>query len=58
MCHRNGGNGPVESWLMALGRILGMDIDIIVPGHRPITDKDDIQQVKVYWEYVKVLILF
>ncbi len=45
--------GPVDNWLSALDRILGMDVDIIVPGHGPITDKDGVEQVKGYWEYVK-----
>jgi cyclase len=44
--------GPVENWIAALDRILGMDVDFIVPGHGPITDKDGVRQVKAYWEYV------
>jgi glyoxylase-like metal-dependent hydrolase (beta-lactamase superfamily II) len=44
--------GPVENWLAALDRILGMDVDVIVPGHGPIADKGGVQQVKAYWEYV------
>jgi cyclase len=44
--------GPVENWLAALDLILDMDIDVIVPGHGPITDKRGVQQVKAYWEYV------
>ncbi len=44
--------GPVENWLAALDRILGMEIDAIVPGHGPITDKAGVRQVKAYWEYL------
>ena len=44
--------GPVENWLAALDRILWLDVDVIVPGHGPITDKRGVQQVKDYWEYV------
>jgi glyoxylase-like metal-dependent hydrolase (beta-lactamase superfamily II) len=44
--------GPVENWLAALDRILGMDVELIVPGHGPITDKGGARQVKAYWEYV------
>jgi cyclase len=31
--------GPHENWLAALDTILTMDIDTVVPGHGPITDK-------------------
>lgn len=44
--------GPLDNWLAALNRILDMDVDVIVPGHGPITDKSGVQQVKAYWEYV------
>lgn len=44
--------GPVENWFAALDRILALDVDIIVPGHGPITDKEGVRQVKAYWEYV------
>jgi len=44
--------GPLDNWLAALDRILDMDVDVIVPGHGPITDKSGVQQVKSYWEYV------
>lgn len=44
--------GPVENWLAALDHILDKNIDVIVPGHGPITDKRGVQQVKAYWEYV------
>ena len=44
--------GPVENWIAVLDRILDMDVDVIVPGHGPITDKNGIQQVKAYWEYI------
>jgi glyoxylase-like metal-dependent hydrolase (beta-lactamase superfamily II) len=46
--------GPVENWLRALDLILGMDIDIIIPGHGPATDKDGVKAVKAYWEYLAV----
>jgi len=44
--------GPVENWFAALDRILAMDVQAIVPGHGPITDKCGAQQVKAYWEFV------
>lgn len=46
--------GPVENWLAALDSILDMDVEVIVPGHGPITDKKGVQVVKDYWTYVAV----
>lgn len=44
--------GPIENWLAALDRILAMDVEQIVPGHGPLTDKEGVRQVKRYWEYI------
>ena len=45
--------GPVENWIDACGRILAMDVDVVVPGHGPITDKRGVEAVKAYLEYVR-----
>ena len=44
--------GPTANWLQALDRILAMDVDVIVPGHGPITDKQGVAQLKSYFEYI------
>jgi cyclase len=44
--------GPVGNWIKACDLILGLDVDIIVPGHGPITDKKGVAQFKSYLEYV------
>ena len=49
----NGGHpviwaGPVANWIAALDRILGWDVDIVVPGHGPITDKSGVRQLRAY----------
>jgi glyoxylase-like metal-dependent hydrolase (beta-lactamase superfamily II) len=44
--------GPVGNWLRACERILALDVDVIVPGHGPITDKHGVAEVKGYLEYV------
>ncbi len=44
--------GPVENWIKALDLILDMDVEKIVPGHGPITDKDGVRKVKEYWLFV------
>ena len=48
--------GPVENWIAALDRILEMDVDVVVPGHGPVTDKDGVRAVRGYWELVDPLI--
>jgi len=44
--------GPTSNWLRACDRILAMDVDSIVPGHGPITDKKGVAEVKGYLEYI------
>lgn len=44
--------GPIENIFAALNAILDMDVDVIVPGHGPVTDKSGVQQVLSYWDYV------
>lgn len=44
--------GPVENWIKALDLILDLDVQTIVPGHGPITDKEGVRTVKTYWEFV------
>ena len=45
--------GPVANWLAACDRILAMDVDVIVPGHGPITDKAGVRRMRGYLEYVQ-----
>lgn len=44
--------GPIGNWIGACDRILAMDVEIIVPGHGPITDKRGVRAVKSYLEYI------
>ncbi|OLE08812.1 MAG: MBL fold metallo-hydrolase [Ktedonobacter sp. 13_1_20CM_4_53_11] len=44
--------GPMGNWLRACDRILDMDVETIVPGHGPITDKKGVTEVKGYLEYI------
>jgi cyclase len=44
--------GPVENWIAACDRILALDVDVVVPGHGPVTDKAGVRRVKEYWEYL------
>jgi cyclase len=41
--------GPVENWVRALDLILGLDVDTIVPGHGPLTDRRGVEDLKRYF---------
>lgn len=47
-------DGPISNWIAACERILGWDVETIVPGHGPITDKAGVRAVKHYFEYLTV----
>jgi glyoxylase-like metal-dependent hydrolase (beta-lactamase superfamily II) len=44
--------GPVANWIKACRLIEAMDVDHIVPGHGPVTDKTGVARVRQYLEYV------
>ena len=43
--------GPVRNWIAACDRMLAMDLDVIVPGHGPITDKAGVRKVSEYLSF-------
>lgn len=44
--------GPAENWLAALDKIDSLEVDLIVPGHGPFTNKAGVAQVRSYWQFV------
>jgi len=44
--------GPVTNWMRACDTILGWDVDIVIPGHGPISDKAGVRHFKSYLEYI------
>ncbi len=44
--------GPIRNCIKACDTILGWDVDIVVPGHGPITDKAGVATFKGYLEYI------
>lgn len=44
--------GPVQNWIDACDYMLNLDVETVVPGHGPITDKRGIQAVRDYLVYV------
>lgn len=45
--------GPVGNWIRACDTILEWDVETVVPGHGPITDKTGVRALKTYLEYVR-----
>ena len=53
----NGGHpaiwaGPVSNWIRACDLMLSWDLETVVPGHGPITDKGGIREMRDYLAYV------
>jgi cyclase len=44
--------GPVSNWIAACDRILAMDLEVIVPGHGPLTGPRAVGETKAYFEYL------
>jgi cyclase len=46
--------GPIANWIRACDLMLSWDVDVIVPGHGPLTDKSGVQRLKDYLKYIDV----
>jgi glyoxylase-like metal-dependent hydrolase (beta-lactamase superfamily II) len=44
--------GPLGNWVAACDLMLGMDVDQVVPGHGPVTDKAGVTAVRDYLSFV------
>jgi len=44
--------GPLSNWVAACDLMLGMDIDVVVPGHGPVTDQAGVAAVRDYLSFV------
>jgi cyclase len=44
--------GPIGNWIRACDIILSLDVETIIPGHGPITDKKGVADLKGYLEHV------
>ena len=42
--------GPVTNWIAACRRLLALDVETVVPGHGPITDKRALEETIAYFE--------
>ena len=45
--------GPVGNWLKACDRILAMDVETIIPGHGPVTDKAGVRSMQSYLRFLE-----
>lgn len=45
--------GPIGNWVAACDQILAWDVETVVPGHGPITDKSGVQAMKDYLLYIR-----
>ena len=45
--------GPIGNWIDACNYMLSLDVETVVPGHGPITDKRGIEAVRDYLSYVR-----
>jgi uncharacterized membrane protein len=41
--------GPLKNWVRACEVLLGLDVDVVVPGHGPLTDKSGVRAMHDYW---------
>jgi glyoxylase-like metal-dependent hydrolase (beta-lactamase superfamily II) len=44
--------GPVGNWVKACQLMLDLDVETVVPGHGPVTDKTGVSAVKEYFDYI------
>jgi glyoxylase-like metal-dependent hydrolase (beta-lactamase superfamily II) len=44
--------GPTSNWIDACNLILGWDVETIVPGHGPVTDKNGVRVFRDYLAYI------
>ena len=45
--------GPIANWIDACDYMLGIDVETVVPGHGPITDKRGVTAVRDYLVYIR-----
>jgi cyclase len=44
--------GPVEGWVAALERLLGLGAERFVPGHGPVCGPDEVRRLIEYWRWL------
>lgn len=44
--------GPIGNWIAACDHILGLDVEVVVPGHGPISDKTAVRGLRDYFTHI------
>ena len=44
--------GPIGNWIAACDYMLGLDLECVVPGHGPVTDKRGVETMRGYLRYI------
>lgn len=44
--------GPIANWIGACDFIEGLDVEVVVPGHGPVTDKRAVRRLRSYLEFM------
>jgi glyoxylase-like metal-dependent hydrolase (beta-lactamase superfamily II) len=44
--------GPIGNWIAACDVLLGMDVDVVVPGHGPVSDRGGVRALRDYLAYI------
>ena len=45
--------GPIDNWLSACDRLCALDVDLVIPGHGPVTDKQGVRDIHDYFTHVR-----
>ncbi len=51
-CTPIGWEGTFSRWLEALDQIIGLEPEVVVPGHGPVCGVEEVRELKRYFEYV------
>jgi cyclase len=44
--------GPIDNWIAVCDRIVSLDLEVVVPGHGPLTDQSGVREFRDYLAYV------
>jgi cyclase len=53
LCTPIGWEGTYDQWIAALDRIVGLDPEVIVPGHGPLCGTEGPREMKAYLQYIR-----
>ena len=46
-------DGPIDNWRRACDRLLSLDVDMVVPGHGPISGKAEVRRFRAYLDEIE-----